>query len=180
MDYTKYTDTILKKVLAAMAIINNPEINPEMRQLQQEILFRSVGNAVYAKIYDMNAFDFEIGYTTGPGIDDRHFGLAKVASASISTGALGLDGSVRTYLNNIVGLAQDHAQRTARQSGKFPTVERIESPDCCKWCRSKAGVHEDPDGSVFARHDGCDGKIITRGYMSRNGLLNNYVKPSDR
>ena len=176
MDYSKLTPTILKKVLIALALINNPEVAPEVRQLNQEILFRSVGAAVYAKVYEMNAFDFEIGHTVGPGIDDRHFGLAKVASASVSAGALGLDEYVKNFIDNTIGLAQDHAVRTARQSGKFPTVERIESPDCCDWCRSKAGTHENPDSSVYARHGGCEGRIITRGYMSRNGLLGNYKK----
>lgn len=180
MDYSKLSNRILAKVLAAVAAINNPEIDPETRQRQQEILFRSVGNSVYAKVYDMNAYDFEIGHTTGPGLDDRYFGLAKVASASVATGALGLDEYVKNFIDNTIGLAQSHAVTTARQSGKVPTVERIESPDCCKWCRSKAGRHENPDGSVFARHGGCEGRIITRGFMSRNGLLSNYVKPSDR
>lgn len=174
MDYSIFTKTILKKVLAALAIINNPEIAPEMRQMQQEILFRSVGTAVYDKVYEMNAFDFEISHTIGAGIDDRYYGMAKVASAAVATGVLGLDEYVKNYIDNTIGLAQDHAVRTARQSGKVPTVERIESPDCCDWCRSKAGRHENPDSSVFARHGGCEGRIITRGYMSRNGLLNNY------
>lgn len=180
MDYSIFTKTILKKVLAAMALINNPEIDPEIRQLNQEILFRSVGTAVYGKIYDMNAFDFEIEHTIGVGIDDRHYGMAKVAAAAVSTGALGLDEHVKNFIDNTIGKAQHDAMRTAQQSGKFPTATRIESPDCCKWCRSKAGTHENPDPTVFHRHDGCDGRIITKGYRSRNGLLNNYVKPSDR
>ena len=180
MDYTKFTDTIFKKVMLAVLLINNPEVDPETRQRNHEILFRSVGAAVYAKIYDMNAFDFEIDHTVGPGMDDRHFGMAKVASAAVSTGTLGLDGYVRTFINNSIGMAQDHAVKTATQSGKVPTVERIESPDCCKWCRSKAGRHENPDSSVFARHDGCDGRIITRGYRSRNGLVGNYKKPANQ
>jgi hypothetical protein len=180
MDYSKFTDTILKKVLAAMALINNPEVDPEIRQLNQEILFRSVGNAVYAKIYDMNAFDFEIEHTTGPGIDDRHYGLAKVASAAVATGALGLDEYVKNFIDNTIGKAQHDAVRTAVQSGKHPTMTRTESPDCCKWCRSKAGRHENPTAEDYHRHGGCDGRITTEGYRSRNGLLNNYVKPSDR
>ena len=68
MDYSKLNDSIINKVLKALALINNPEIDPEIRQLNQEILFREVGTAVYNKVYDMNAFDFEIEYTRGPGI----------------------------------------------------------------------------------------------------------------
>ena len=78
MDYSIFTKTILAKVLKALALINNPEIEPAVRQLNQEILFREVGQSVYAKIYEMNAFDFEIEFTTGAGIDDRYYGLAKV------------------------------------------------------------------------------------------------------
>lgn len=180
MDYSILSSTIFRKLMAAVLLINNPEVDPETRQRNQEILFKTVGAAIYAKIYDMNAYDFEIEHTTGPGIDDRHFGLAKVASAGVATGTLGLDEYVKNYIDNTIGLAQDHAVRTARQSGKVPIVIREESPDCCKWCRSKAGRHEDPDSSVFARHGGCEGRITTQGYRSRNGLLSNYVKPSDR
>ena len=180
MDYSIFTGTILKKVLAAMAIINNPEIAPEVRQRNQEILFEQVGSKVYAKIYDMNAFDMQIEHTVGNGIDDRFYGLAKVASASVATGSLGIDEYVKNYINNTIGMAQRDAMRTARENGKRPTVTRTESPDCCKWCRSKAGTYTDPDSSVFERHGGCEGKITTAGYRSRNGLLNNYVKPIDR
>lgn len=180
MDYSKLGDTIARKVMLAMALINNPEIAPEVRQLNQEILFREVGASVYAKIYDMNAFDFEIEHTRGPGIDDRHYGLAKVAAASVSAGALGMDEYVGNYINNTIGKAQKDAMKNAQQSGKHPTVTRIEHGDACKWCKSKAGSFTDPSPEVFARHGGCNAQIRTTGYKSRNGLLSNYVKPSDR
>lgn len=81
---------------------------------------------------------------------------------------------VRNFLFNSSSKAQNDAMTTARQSGKRPTVTRSESPTACAWCRSKAGTFTDPDGSVFARHGGCRGKIITSGYGSRNGELKNY------
>jgi len=180
MDYSKFTRTILDKVIAAMLVINNPEIAPAVRQRNQEILFETVGAAVYAKIYDMNAFDMQIANTIGDGIDNRFYGLAKVASASVATGTLGIDEYVKNFIDNTIGMAQRDAVRNARENGKRPTVTRTESADCCKWCRSKAGTYTDPDSSVFERHGGCDGKITTSGYGSRNGLLKNYVKPSDR
>jgi len=180
MDYSKFTQTILKKVIDAMRIINNPEVAPNVRQLNQEILFREVGSAVYAKIYDMNAFDFQIENTIGAGIDDRFYGMAKVASASVATGALGLDEYVKNYIDNTIGMAQRDAVTIAREHGKRTVVIRTESPDCCKWCRSKAGTHENPDSSVYQRHGGCDGKIVTQGFRSRNGELKNYVRPSQR
>lgn len=180
MDYSIFTGTILKKVLAAMAVINNPEIAPAVRQRNQEILFEQVGAAVYAKIYDMNAFDMQIEHTIGEGIDDRFYGLAKVASSSIATGALGVDEYVKNFIDSTISKAQGDALRTARENGKHPYMVRTENADCCKWCRSKAGRHENPSPDKFHRHGGCEASIETFGYRSRNGLLNNYVKPIDR
>lgn len=176
MDYAKLNRTILKKVLEALAIINNPEIAPEVRQLNQEILFRQVGSAVYAKVYDMNAFDFEIYGTRGPGIDDRYYGLAKVSSATVSTGEPGLAEYVKNYLDTMASKAQHDATKNARQSNKHPTVTRKTVGKTCKWCTGLSGTYTDPGSEVFRRHGGCDCAIITEGYKSRNGLLNNYVK----
>lgn len=176
MDYSKLNDTIEKKVLAALAIINNPEIDPEVRQLNQEILFREVGSAVYAKVYEMNAYDYEIQHTKGAGIDDRYYGLAKVAAASVATGAIALPLLVRNYLNTAASKAQYDATVNARQSGKRTQVTRRMNGETCDWCESLAGTYENPDSEVFKRHRGCDCSIETKGYKSRNGLLDNYVK----
>lgn len=180
MDYSKLNETIINKVLRALALINNPEIDPEIRQLNQEILFREVGTAVYAKVYELNAFDYEIDYTKGPGIDDRYYGLAKVASASVATGTLGLDQTVRTYLDGMAAKAQHDATTNARQSGKYTRVVRQVVGETCKWCESLAGTYTNPGPEVFRRHRECDCSIVTEGYNSRNGLLDNYVKPSNR
>lgn len=180
MDYFKLNESIIKKLLEVLALINNPEIDPEIRQLNQEILFREVGSAVYAKVYDMNAFDFEIEHTRGPGIDDRYYGLAKVASNAVSAGAIGLDQYVRNYVDTMAAKAQHDAMRNAKQSGKYPTVTRQMNGETCAWCKSLVGTYTNPDSEVFMRHRGCDCSIITEGYRSRNGLLKNYVKPKDR
>ncbi|HRJ06913.1 MAG TPA: hypothetical protein PK911_05200 [Candidatus Saccharibacteria bacterium] len=176
MDYAGLNDSIEKKVLAALKLINNPEIEPDVRQLNQEILFREVGAAVYAKVYNMNAFDYEIEHTTGPGIDDRYYGLAKVAAASVATGTLGLTLLVRNYLDTMASKAQQDATHNARQSGRRTRVTRKMNGETCSWCESLAGTYENPDSEVFKRHRGCDCSIITEGYRSRNGLLQNYTK----
>ena len=89
-NYAELVQTILPQVQAAVTIINNPEIQPEVRQRNQEILLREVGKAVYEKVYEMNAFDMEIEHTKGAGIDDRYFGLAKVLSDGVSNATKGL------------------------------------------------------------------------------------------
>lgn len=176
MNYSDLNDTIVKKVLRALALINNPEIDPEIRQLNQEILFREVGTAVYDKVYDMNAFDFEVQHTRGPGIDDRYYGLAKVVSGSVATGTLGLDQTVRTYLDGMAAKAQQDAVKNARQSGKYTRVVRETRGETCKWCQNLAGTYTNPGPEVFRRHRECDCSIVTEGYRTRNGQLNNYVK----
>lgn len=176
MNYANLNKTIMPKMMAAIAVINNPEIAPDVRQLNLEILFREVGSAVYEKVYDMNAFDFDIQYTQGPGMDDRYYGMAKVASGSISTGKLGLEATVKAYLDNVAGQAQMHAVRTARETKNYPRVIRVAVGDTCKWCRDVAGTYTNPPADVFRRHDNCDCEIRTEGYKSRNGLLSNYKK----
>lgn len=183
MNYAGLNDTIQKKVMAALAIINNPEIDPEVRQLNQEILFREVGASVYAKVYNMNAFDYEIEHTTGPGIDDRHYGMAKVAAASVSAGALGLGLLVRNYLDSMATKAQYDASRNAAQSGRRVRVTRKLNGETCDWCakleQTFDGHFEDVPSDIWLRHRGCDCSINTEGYRTRNGLLDNYVKDQD-
>lgn len=176
MNYADLIKTITPQVLAAITIINNPEIAPEVRQLNQEILLRQVGKSVYDKVYDMNAFDFELPGNIGPGIDDRHYGLAKVASNSVSNGKVGIDEYVGSYLTSMAAKAQQDSFKVAKQSKKFPTVKRVENGDACKWCRSMAGTFTNPSSDIFKRHGGCAGKIVTEGYKSRNGQLDNYKK----
>lgn len=180
MDYASFSRRLTPKVLAIVALINNPEIMPDVRQRNFEILFATVGADVYNQIYDMNAFDFEIDYTRGRGIDRRHFGLAKLTSDSVSTGSVLVQAQVANYLEQMASKAQDDAFATAKDSGKFPTVERSIVNETCKWCENLAGTYTDPEPEVFARHRSCDCKIVTSGYKSRNGLLDNYVKPKDR
>ena len=176
MEYAKFNDTIINKVLAALVLINNPEIDPEIRQLNQEILFREVGASVYEKVYEMNAFDYQITNTKGVGMDDRHFGLAKVVSASISTGA-GIDRLVRSYLDNAAGKAQADAAKNAVQSGQRAVVYRTlgRTEKTCQFCEDMAGgspyTGDAITGLVFAYHADCDCVIRSEGFESRNGVL---------
>ena len=179
MNYGALAAKLTPKVLQAIAIINNPEIAPEVRQLNQEILLREVGQSVYDKVYNMNAFDYDIINTKGAGIDDRYFGLAKVASNSVSNGTKGMQEYIENYLATMATKAQQDSFKIASQTKKFPTVKRTESGDACKWCRSMEGSFTNPSSDVFKRHGGCNGKIVTQGYKSRNGLLGNYKSSPD-
>lgn len=174
MNYAGLVDTIKPKVMEAIAVINNPEISPEIRQLNQEILLKEVGRSVYEKIYNMNAFDYGITNTSGPGIDSRHYGLAKVASNSVSNGTAGLEEYIQNYLATMASKAQQDSFKTASQTKKRPTVTRTEGAGACQWCKGLQGTYTDPPAEVFQRHGGCSGKIVTEGYKSRNGLLKNY------
>lgn len=87
-DYGALARALYPKVSAAVALLNNPEVAPDTRQLNQEIFLREVAKAIYDKTYEMNAFDMQVEHTKGDGIDDRYYGMAKVASNSVSTGAV--------------------------------------------------------------------------------------------
>lgn len=80
------------------------------------------------------------------------------------------------YLMHAATKAQQDSFTTAKQTRKYPRVTRTEHGDACKWCKSMAGTYTDPDSDVFKRHGGCEGKIVTEGYRSRNGQLSNYKK----
>ncbi len=89
-----------------------------------------------------------------------------------------MNGNLGEYLLNYLMYsatkAQSDAVKNARESNKHPTVTRTEHGDACKWCKSMAGSFTNPSSDVFKRHGGCEGKIETKGYKSRNGLLGNY------
>lgn len=87
-----------------------------------------------------------------------------------------MDEYIRNFLMSSAAKGQKDAMVTARQSGKKPTVTRTEHSDACKWCQSKTGTYENPGSDIFERHGGCEGKIVTKGYGSKNGLLGNYKK----
>ena len=177
MNYAELIKSILPQVLLASRLINNPEIVPEVRRRNQEILFQEVGSAVYAKTYDMNAFDMNIEYTKGAGLDNRHYGMAKVASDSISNGTE-IDAIISSYLVDTAAKAQGDAFKIALEAGESQTMERSTTGAItCAWCRGKAGKYTDPGPDAFYRHASCDCLIYTSGYKSRNGLLDNYKKP---
>lgn len=85
-----------------------------------------------------------------------------------------MDEYIRNFLMSTAAKAQKDATTTARQSGKKPLVTRTEHSDACKWCQSKTGTFENPGSEIFERHGGCEGKITTKGFRSKNGLLGNY------
>lgn len=171
MNYDALGLTIRDDLQEAVATINNPEIEPEVRQRNLEVLFREVGTQVYNVIYAMNAWDMEIDYTTGMGINDYYYGLAKKVSDSVTTGGKSdTIAEIDEWLANQILKAQYDAFNTAQDAGKFPTVTRYEPADCCPFCQQFRNMtFVNPTSEVFARHDRCKGRIVTSGYRTKNG-----------
>lgn len=178
MNYEKLGLTVRDDLQAAVAAINNPEIEPEIRQRNLEILFKQAGSEIYNVVYSMNAWDMEVDYTTGRGIDDAYYGLAKVVSDSISVGGKSdAIAAVDDWLTNqVIFKAQEDAFQTAFDSEKHPIVERIAAPNCCTWCSLHAGIFSDPEPEVFRRHERCRCTIKTSGYRTRNGVYSGKGK----
>lgn len=182
MNYGSLATTIHDELVEAIRLILNPEVVPATRQRMLEILLREAGNNVYNVIYAMNAFDMEIMYTSGLGISDAYYGLAKYLSDSLSVG-----GSRKAYdafdlwLQDVIHKAQKDAFDTAGENGKYRIVtreepggfskisHRYEGP--CEWCQGHVGTFIEPEPEVFAQHDHCNGRIKTSGWKSRNGTL---------
>lgn len=177
MNYTSLADTISTDLQAAVAEILNPEIDPEVRRYNLEILLREVGEKVYYNIYDMAAYDMEIEFTDGLGINDAYYGMAKILSDSVSTG-----GSKRAqeqlleWLGNQIIKGEHDAFYAAKDFGKYPVMERTEPYGCCDWCAGLRGVHLDPGphSELWMRHDNCRGSVSVSGYRSANGELDAY------
>lgn len=171
MNYDKLGATISADLYDAIAAINNTEIDPEVRQRNLEILFREIGTDVYDVIYAMNAWDMDIEYTLGVGINDAYYGLAKNVSDSISTGGRSnIEAQISEWLSNQILKGQFDAFNTARESGKMPTVTRYEPSNCCDFCHQFRNMtFIDPSPEVWRRHDRCKGRIETSGYKTKNG-----------
>lgn len=177
MNYDALTDTILKDLENEIAIVNNPEVDPETRRYNLEIVLREVGEQVYDVVYQMNAYDMDISYTNGKTINNAYYGLAKNISDSISTGGKAtIEAQIQEWLSNQVLKAQYDAFWNAKDYSKYPTVERRAAPGCCAWCEAVAGTFVEPDGEVFRRHDNCRCSIKTSGYKTKNGLYSGERK----
>ena len=134
MDYSKLLPSISPELIEAVELILNPEIDPEIRTLNLEILLRESGREIYDVIYAMNAYDFGVEYTTGIGIDDYFYTLARQLSDSVSLGGhKEMIAKLEDWMYFQVDKGQYDAFRTARDNGQHPTAERIEPFTCCSF-----------------------------------------------
>lgn len=182
MDYSKLAGTVDKKLERAVELILNTEVDPETRRLNLEILLRETGSKIYQNIYAMNAYDMEIDYTEGVGINDHYYGMAKNLSDSISLGGKEeVQAQLHLWLRDQILKAQYDAFVTAYESGKYRVVTRTEPGGVsrkthryeppCEWCKEHTGTFIEPSPEVFAQHDHCHGVIKTSGWKSHNGTL---------
>ena len=172
MDYGKLSTTIDKDLKEAVMLILNTEVDPEVRRFNLEILLREVGTKVYNVIYAMNAYDMEIEFTTGSGINDAYYGMAKNLSDAISIGGQKeVESQLELWLQDQIHKAQYDAFNMAGENGKYRVVTREDRYDCCPWCRAHVGTFIEPTSEVFRQHDNCRGKIRTYGWKSHNGEL---------
>lgn len=172
MNYGSLASTITPELAEVIETILNTEIDPEVRRYNLEILFRETGADVYRVIYAMNAYDMEIEFTTGPGMNNNYYGLAKNISDSISLG--GKDkvwAEFELWLQDVIHKAQYDAFVKAGENGKYRGVTRTERGDCCEWCRAHVGTFIEPLPEVFGQHEHCRGEIRTFGWKSKNGRL---------
>lgn len=185
MNYSELGLTIKDLLEKAIKTVNSKNVDPDLRRLNLTVLLGEVGNAIYNKIFDMNAWDLDVLGAIGDGIPEQMYGgLAKIISDSVVIGGEALVASqIDAFIKTTIALAQKDATKIAADSNKRPQLKRELHGDTCQWCRrlSTGGRWiDEPSSEYFARHRDCDCRIFTRGYHSRNGELKNYVKPKDR
>lgn len=179
MDVYQLAKRLNPKFKRLIAILNDPAVAPDLRKAALRAALDSIGQSIYSKTYDMTAWDMQIAETIGAGFDPNlSVGLARNVSDSVALGnaTTTLD-QVNLYATTVGGIAMAQAYQTAGQLGKYRTLQiRLRGKGDCDWCRDKAsrGKITNPTGEDFARHRLCDCYFEVRGYMSRNGLLNNY------
>lgn len=177
MDFRSLVDRLAPKLRRLAATINDESVDPALRRAAHRAALEAIGQAVYAKAYDMTAWDYEIAETLGKIFDPEiAAGMARNLSDSIATGDDTVKDQIPTFLSVATGAAQFDATEMAGNLGKHRVVTRsLRGKGDCDWCRGMAGTYYNPGPEVFRRHNHCDCNIRAEGYNSRNGLVKNYT-----
>lgn len=179
MDFSEFIESLTPKLNRLINIINDESVSPELRKAAHRSALEIIGSQIYAKAYDMTAWDLDIADTLAPAYDRAQAsGMARNLSDSLATGDMKTaKEQSTTFMLIAVGMAQSMAFQTAGSFGKHRILRRrTTGKEDCSWCDEKRGTYFNPKDDDFRRHGGCDCIFTVEGFHSRNGTLNNYTK----
>lgn len=179
MNFSDIAKDLGYQTLSAVKYILGLRVSDEQKRTALTKLFDKVGYPFYAKMFADNSELFDSLAIKTTGFQNQDDQIERLSSKMVQNYNLGRDSSpaiLREFYDSLLGDAQKEAFSNAISLDKHPTLTRILRGETCSWCRARTGTFVDPDGDLFARHDNCDCLFITRGYNSRNGVLQNYVK----
>lgn len=179
MNFSNIAKDLGEQTLTTVKYILGLGISTDRKKQMLAKLFRDIGFPFYDKIFRDASELFDSGAIGTTGFKDPDDQIGRLATKIVQNHNLGRTSTpaiVRTFYDSVSAQALDKSFKNAKSLGKHPTLTRILRGETCKWCRSMTGTFVNPEGEMFARHENCDCLFITKGYNSRNGVVNNYRK----
>lgn len=179
MDFELMAVDTAKRVEDQLNYILNLRISPDDKLFQIGKLMKVVGTAFYSRGYAAIASVLDSAAIVSSTADDFNDRTERLAQKVLRDHSLGraTDRTIKNFFDAELGLAQDEAFKNAVSMERHPTMTRsLGGEKNCDWCIAKAGTHTRPGSELFARHAGCDCKIVVSGYNTRNGLIKNFAK----
>ena len=156
------------------------DISPEAKKNRIAGVYSSVGREFAKKTFEDASFLFDSTAIKSRVDINEEDQVERLATKVVRDSAFNLNDEriTKEYYDTILGRSEHSAFQNAISLEKHPTLRRTIVGETCEWCEERAGVHTNPDASLFARHDNCDCLFMVSGYNSRNGRVNNYTKSS--
>lgn len=183
MNFSEIAKDLGRQALATVEYILSLNVGDAMKRDMLTRVFRETGYPFYDKMFNDSSrlFDSEAIGTEGfQNPDGQIERLSSKVVQNYNLGRVSNPATLRGFYDSLLADAEDEAFRNARSLDRHPTLTRRLRGETCDWCRARAGTFIDPSGDLFARHDNCDCLFITRGFNSRNGVLENYTKKGVR
>ena len=167
-----------KNVMPAIKYILGLDISAADKRARIKTVLDLIGSDYYAQMFGASSEVFDSAAIDTMGYTEMDDQVSRLATKLVRQNALGrpVDAMVKSFYDSLLGSAQEEAFRNAISLDKHPTLTRTMVGETCAWCQALAGTHVYPDGDLFRRHANCDCLLVTSGYNSRNGVVNNYVK----
>ena len=183
MDFSPVSTDTATQTIPAIRYVLSLDISPEDKKFQIQSIIERIGQAFYLKMFDANSEVFDSKSINTLGFANPEAQIERLALKIVRNYYLGrdIDYLVQDFYKSALGQAQAEAFANALSLDKHPTATRRQtSGQYCTWCQTRCGEFTNPPSSIFQRHKGCSCLIIVSGYNTRNGVLKNYYKRSNK
>lgn len=180
MEFQPVADDMVKQIVPAIkqALATNVDVATKRALIERAL--RVVGEEFYLQMFQANSYLFDSAALSTLGWDKLDDALRGLSREIVTAGTLDMDyeQALQSFFNSGLGKSMAEAFQNGKSMGKHPVMYRyLSGSKDCAFCRSVAGTHIDPEPIHFARCcSNCNCIIKVKGYKSRNGVVNNYIK----